>query len=239
VSAPERPLVTEHALKVQRTARYFQLGEMGPATRDLWIVAHGYGQLASRFLTVFDRVAGAECVVVAPEGLSRFYVERSAGERGARKVGASWMTREDRLNEIEDYVAFLDELHDRLVASLDPARVRLTAVGFSQGVATITRWVARGRARVARLIACGGLLPPELDDAAYARLRAVELILVIGRRDDFATPELVAHEESRLREHGVPCRTIWFDGGHEVGRGVIEGLTGGKRGAGSGERSHT
>jgi predicted esterase len=225
VSAPERrQQPTEHHLKIRRTARYFQLGEVGPATRDLWIVAHGYGQLASRFITVFDRVAGAECAVVAPEGLSRFYVEREAGDRGAQKVGASWMTREDRLNEIEDYVAYLDVLHARLVASLDLSRIRLTALGFSQGVATIGRWVTRGHAPVARLIACGGLLPPELGESDYARLRSLEVILVIGRRDEFAGAELVAGEESRLREREVPFRTIWFDGGHEVGRGVVEGL---------------
>ena len=36
---------------------------------------------------------------MAPEGLSRFYLEGFSG-----KVGATWMTREDRLNDIDNYL---------------------------------------------------------------------------------------------------------------------------------------
>ncbi len=213
----------EHHLSVARSARYFQLGELGPATREIWIVAHGYGQLAGRFITVFDKLATDERVIVAPEGLSRFYVDR-AGEGGQPKVGASWMTREDRLREIDDHVAYLDLLHDRLVAELGRDGVRVTALGFSQGVATIARWLALGRARAHRIVLCGGTLPPELDAGHFARLGAGELLLVMGREDEFVTPKVVAREEARLREHGVPFRTILFDGGHEVSREVIERL---------------
>jgi predicted esterase len=224
----ERPFSTPHSpierhLTVSRTARYFQLGALGERTRDLWIVAHGYGQLAARFLRVFDRVAGPESVVVAPEGLSRFYVDRT-GDDGAPKVGASWMTKEDRLHEIEDHVAYLDQLADTLIASIAGPRPRITALGFSQGVATIVRWLALGRSRADRIVLCGGTLPPELEPAHYDMLGAAELTLVVGKQDQFATPQVVAREEGRLREHGVPFRTLWFEGGHEVGGEVIERL---------------
>ena len=35
-------------LTVSRTARYFTLGPDGAPVRELWIVLHGYAQLASR-----------------------------------------------------------------------------------------------------------------------------------------------------------------------------------------------
>ena len=46
-------------------------------------------------------------VLVAPEGLSRFYVNATHG-----LVGASWMTREDRQHEIDDYVGYLDAIYN-------------------------------------------------------------------------------------------------------------------------------
>jgi predicted esterase len=218
------PRPVEHHLGVTRRARYFQLGRLGEGTRDLWIVAHGYGQLAGRFVGVFSSLASDERAIVAPEGLSRFYLERSGGSTPEARVGASWMTREDRLTEIEDYVRYLDALYDALFATVDRERVRLTALGFSQGVATMTRWLCRGHARAERLLLCGGVLPPELEHADYERLRSVETVFIVGRRDEFATGSIVAQQEETLRRNGVACRTIWFDGGHEVGREVIEAL---------------
>src|SRR2546425_1041706 len=87
----------EHHLAVDKTARYYSLGEPGPATRQLWFVCHGYGQLAGRFLRHFEPLDDGSRVIIAPEGLSRFYLSESPAER---RVGASWMTREDRLVEM-------------------------------------------------------------------------------------------------------------------------------------------
>ena len=60
-------------------------------------------------------------------------------------------------------------------------------------------------------------MPPELrahDAAALAR--RAPLTVVLGRHDDFAKPELVATQESRLKELGIPYEAIRFDGGHEI-----------------------
>jgi len=46
------------------------------------------------------------------------------------------MTREDRLHEIDDYVHYLDALHTKIV----PQGATVTALGFSQGTATVCRW---------------------------------------------------------------------------------------------------
>src|SRR6266571_4009811 len=145
----------EHSLSTSRTARYFTLGHPSDA-RELWFVCHGYGQLASRFLERFRSLESQRRCIVAPEGLSRFYLTEHATER---RVGASWMTREDRLHEIDDYVRYLDALH-AVVAS---AEARVTALGFSQGTATVCRWAAYGSARIDRLIVWGGEVPPDLD----------------------------------------------------------------------------
>ena len=134
----------EHFLTTPRTARYFTLGAPASA-REFWFACHGYGQLASRFLERFRGIEAEGRCIIAPEGLSRFYLTESSTER---RAGASWMTREDRLHEIDDYVRYLDAL----CSAIGAARGAITALGFSQGTATVCRWAALGSARIDRLI---------------------------------------------------------------------------------------
>src|SRR2546421_10278126 len=216
--------VHEHPLPVPRTARYYTLGAAGPGTRQVWVVCHGYGQLASRFLEKLRVLDDGTRYLVAPEGLSRFYLSESATER---RVGASWMTREDRLAEIEDYVQYLDAVYQDVFGSLDRSQVTVHALGFSQGAATVGRWTALGRAKVDRLTLWGGEFPPDLDlalETVVDRLRAARLSLVYGRADQFITSKVVAGITERLRAHGIPCREVPFDGGHELNATVLREL---------------
>ena len=209
----------EHFFSTPRTARYFTLGSPQGAT-DVWFVCHGYGQLASRFLERFRALESERRCIVAPEGLSRFYLTENPSER---RVGASWMTREDRRHEIDDYVRYLDALYAQVV----PGNARVTALGFSQGTATVCRWAAFGAARIDRLMVWGGEVPPDLDlgDARVsARLRDLRLTLVYGTKDQFFTLKIVASTESRLKEHKVDYERIPFDGGHEIDEATLRSL---------------
>ncbi len=195
----------EHVLSTPRSARYFTLGSPERAT-EFWFVCHGYGQLASRFLERFHPLAADQRCIVAPEGLSRFYLTEHPAER---RVGASWMTREDRLHEIDDYVRYLDAVY----ANVGPRTARVTALGFSQGAATVCRWTAFGSSRIDRLIVWGGEVPPDLD---LKRLRVPSLSLVYGNQDEFFTSKIVAASEARLRHHGIGYELVSFAGGHEI-----------------------
>ena len=102
------------------------------------------------------------------------------------------MTSEDRENEIEDYVRYLDSLHEEIFSIVPREKVRLWVIGFSQGAATVVRWVTRGNATPDRVILWAGILPPELNAQSAAALsRRAPLTLVLGRQDQFATPEIV------------------------------------------------
>jgi predicted esterase len=165
--------------------------------------------------------------VVAPEGLSRFYLTENASER---RVGATWMTREDRLAEITDYVQYLDVVYDDVFGRLDRARVKVHALGFSQGAATVSRWTAMGKGRIDRVILWGGEFPPDLDltRAAFAeRLRAARLTLVYGRSDEYITPKVLAGVTERLRAHDIPYGEIPFADGHELNESVLKQLAAG------------
>ena len=218
----------EHHLSVARTARYFTLGTIGREEGEVWFVLHGYGQLAGRFLRHFEPLAQAGALVVAPEGLSRFYVD-DVPPPPERKVGASWMTREDRLGEIEDYVRYLDAVYEEVFRGVKRPAVRVTVLAFSQGTATACRWLARGAARADRLILWGGEVPPDLDLAgARSRLAPLALTLVVGRADEYITAKILARETERLTAHGIPFRVVEFDGGHEIDQRVLGELAGGR-----------
>src|SRR5712664_766440 len=205
----------EHQLSTSRSARYFTLGSPQDAA-DVWLVCHGYGQLASRFLERFRPIEAERRCIVAPEGLSRFYLTEHPAER---RVGASWMTREDRLREIDDYVRYLDGVYAKVV----PRNARVTALGFSQGTATVCRWAGLGSSRIDRLIVWGGEVPPDLD---LKRLRVPSLTLVYGTRDEFFTPKIVAANEARLREHKIGYDLVAFDGAHEISEPTLSQVAG-------------
>jgi predicted esterase len=195
------------------------MGSFDAPLDEVWIVCHGHGQLASRFLTRFIPIEREDRLFVAPEALSRYYL--SAPQSGPHApntpVGATWMTSEDRECEIEDYVRYLDLLYEEIFSLVRRESVRLWVLGFSQGTATVARWVARGKVDPDRVVLWAGLLPPELTAVDAAALtRRAPLTVVLGRQDDFAKPDLVAAQDRRLQELGVAYELIRFDGGHEI-----------------------
>jgi predicted esterase len=215
-------------LQVARSARYAIMGSFEADLSEVWIVCHGHGQLARRFLSRFLSVERQDRLFVAPEALSRYYLEppRVGPRASSTPVGASWMTAEDREFEVQDYVGYLDLLHDEIFSIVDRAKVRLWVLGFSQGTATAARWVARGKVEPDRVVLYAGLLPSELDAEQAARLaRRSPLTIVLGSRDEFAKPELIAAQEARLRDLRVPNTTIKFEGGHEITPDVLMRLT--------------
>lgn len=214
-------------ITVQRTARVAMLGPSAAGIRELWYVLHGYGQLAADFIEGCRALDDGTRLIVAPEALSRFY----EGDVQARmhkdaRVGASWMTREDRESEISDYLGYLDTLHAATLASVGGrATPSVTVLGFSQGGATAARWVASGRVNAARLVVWGSLFPPELDLAdPAAPIRRAAVTQVVGTKDIFATPKIVAKETARLRDAGLPYRFVTFEGGHRLDDDTLRAL---------------
>jgi predicted esterase len=211
----------EHHLPVSRTARYFTIGEPSDELRELWFVCHGYGQLANRFIRHFEAIADPSRMIVAPEALSRFYVEAPGKTHADTHIGASWMTREDRLSDIEDNVEYLDALHAHVTDPLAGLPIAVTALGFSQGAATVCRWLERTTVRIERAILWGGTIPADVDLAGARALRAARLIVVAGSADEHATPELLAAQAVRLATHDIPFERAAFSGSHRIDRATL------------------
>ena len=220
-------MTKESHIEVARTARIFTLGEPGPAVRQVWLVCHGYGQLASRFLRRFEPLAEASRLIVAPEALNRFYVETGIGPHGPEsRVGATWMTREDRLNEIEDYVRYLDAVCEAVFRELTRGGVKLIALGFSQGVSTVARWAARTDVAIERLVLWAGSWPPELEPRPDL-FRGAAVDLVAGAMDASVSEASVARLYAALEAGGIGPRLIRYAGGHAIDGDVLREIAGG------------
>ena len=224
--------MTVRHIAAVKTARYVVLGpEAGPVD-EVWVACHGYGQLAAYFARHFRAVEAPGRLVVVPEGLSRFYLDGGDGGRYER-IGASWMTRDEREADIADTNRYLDDVFVAVCAraEADVQTVPLVVFGFSQGTATVTRWLAQSplvRARperVRRLVLWGGGLPHDLDLAAEAGwLATSDLTLVAGDRDGLATPARVLEQECRMTAAGLPHRVVSFAGEHRLDDRILRGL---------------
>jgi hypothetical protein len=60
------------------------MGSFDASLAEVWIVCHGHGQLASRFLTRFIPIEREDRLFVAPEALSRYYLKPPQGDRTRR-----------------------------------------------------------------------------------------------------------------------------------------------------------
>lgn len=205
------------SLVTSRHARVATLGDAESA-EEAWLILHGYGMSAQGILHWFRAALRPGRLLVAPEGLSRFYREG----KGLRTVGASWMTREAREEEIADQQEYLDRVAERWLAG----RRRLEVHGFSQGVATGCRWVAAGHP-VDRLVAWGSPTPPDVEPAAYrGRIGRGPLHLAIGEEDRFFAPAAVEADAARLGAGGVPVEVHRFEGGHRIDAELLARLAG-------------
>lgn len=205
MNASEEPR-TER-LEVTRSARYAVLGS-GPR---VWLVLHGYGQLAADFLRPLAPLA-ERIRLVAPEGLSRFYLRRGTGE-----VGASWMTRVAREDEIRDTAGWLDRVRAAEVGANDTLE---GVLGFSQGAPAAARWVLAGHARPRTVVLWGAGLPPDSDLAGgtppgVVPAPDVRWRLVHGSRDETVPRATIERDLERARALRLDAELVTFDGGHE------------------------
>ncbi|MCS6904720.1 MAG: phospholipase [Bacteroidia bacterium] len=201
--------IQEHFFKVQRTASYYTAGYLNEKTQEVWIVLHGYGQLARFFIKHFEPLFSSHRFIVAPEALSRFYLDAQYD-----RVGASWMTKENRLLEIQDYNNYLENLITSLIQGIDLNLVSINLLGFSQGAATMWRFLNYTQLRIDNVIIWAGIIPAE-----YQKLHnqnPFSLIAVLGKKDPYITPERKKIFQQVIQDSGRNWLLIEFDGAHTI-----------------------
>ena len=208
----------KHTIQVSRTARFSTQGQISKNTRYCILACHGYGQLAEHFIKKFDVLAAEDVFVIAPEGLSRFYWGGLTGE-----VVASWMTRGGRLDEIKDYCNFLDQLKVEYLDQL-PSDCQIILFGFSQGCATIMRWVMQSFPVCHHLVFWAGMIPEDLDYKPYLDyFYSKNIYFFHGDQDPLVTPERLTFMRSVIQQTGLSnVQEKPYSGKHTVVRSVLK-----------------
>ena len=191
----------------KRQFRYFQIGYKDAPIQ--WVVLHGYRQLANRFIRKFDALNNETHTVFAPEAPSRFYIEGYTG-----RVGASWMTSEDRKEDIENYVQQLDTFYDNTIAKAKSNKRIL--LGFSQGAATAVRWCCKGKAEFDELVIWAGTIPKDMKMNQIDMKLKQPVRVFIGNDDPFNKKDHITSALQVLEDSGVPYELKFFDGGHDI-----------------------
>lgn len=203
-----RMKIQEKSIEVRRTARYC-VNEVHVPPASVIYVIHGYAQLARDFIRDFEFLDNGNTLIVAPEGLSRSYFRE--------KVGASWMTKEDRSNEIHDYVNYLEDLNRSISEKFETRSAEHNVLGFSQGVHTAVRWFINSSQRFNKLLLCSSDFPKDTDfDRLRKKLDHSELYLIHGTGDNIVHMKVLENNMIMLDENNIPFRTIHFDGKHEI-----------------------
>lgn len=192
-------------------AVFYQSSDISKETKEVWFVLHGYGQLPQYFIRKFNAIASQERVIIAPGGLSRFYLEGFSG-----RVGSTWMTKEERLLDIENYIQYLNAVAAKILAE-SSTDVKITLLGFSQGSATVCRWAEQFTFPFERLILHSGAFPLDIDYSDLAQILAdKDVYMLRGTDDEFINEEREKEQEEVISKLGVPVKEIVFDGTHDI-----------------------
>lgn len=204
--------MNEKNITVSKSARYYTLGEISEKTEEVWFVCHGYGQLAKYFLKKFDIISTANNFIVAPEALNLFYTQGFYG-----RVGASWMTKEKREEEILDYTNYLEQVYHDVFSNINSPNIKINVLGFSQGTATACRWVIKKKIKIDNLILWADKFPHDIDYSIEKDfINSFNSYFVIGDKDEFLTIEKIEEHKIELEKLGIKTKLISYQGKHEI-----------------------
>lgn len=204
-------------LEVKKTARIHTIGTLGKHIKKVWIVFHGYGMQSTYFIRKFEGLDDGATLVLAPEGLSRFYLSGTYG-----RVGASWMTKEDREDDIEDNMNYIDQIYDHVLEEAGE-EVELTILGFSQGSPTACRWLVHRKPENARLMVWGSDVPKDVltkENRNY--LNRLNTRMFIGDNDPYISADRLEQFREVLNEFELNYELIVYNGEHKVMPDVLQ-----------------
>ena len=189
---------------------YTTLNSLTNKTKNVWLVCHGIGYLSRYFLKYFNELDVLENFIIAPQAQSKYYL----GSKYTH-VGASWLTKENTSQEIVSMMRYLDAV---LELEKFPENINFIALGYSQGVSVISRYVASRKLKCNQLVLMSGGIPKELEPQNFEFLRGeTKVSMFYGTEDGYLNEERLNYEKQRFTElFGDSANIIAFEGKHEL-----------------------
>ena len=189
---------------------YNTLNSLEETTQNIWLVFHGMGYLSKYFLKYFRGLDPALNFIVAPQAPSKYYQGKDF-----RHVGASWLTREDTIEETVNILNYVQALVKQEGLQNDP---RLIVMGYSQGVSIALRWIAKYKIQSKAIILHSGGIPVELSTQDFDYLNSSTPVTYIYGDQDQYINEARKTEQTLLGDRLFSDRltVTKFKGIHEV-----------------------
>ena len=199
-------------LQIEKKARYFLLGNPGNDTSIVWVVLHGYGMLSEFFIQKFKKLENKNTLILAPEALNRFYIDTNYG-----RVGASWMTKDERQDDIKENIKYLNSLMDQIIREIGHNRFKINVLGFSQGGATACRWLFKSGLKFENLIMWAGDIPKDtLTEENRLKWSDMNTHLVMGKKDELINEEMKAKFLKLVTDYKLDYKLTLYDGDHRI-----------------------
>lgn len=199
-------------LQIEKKARYFLLGNPGNDTSIVWVVLHGYGMLSEFFIQKFKKLENKNTLILAPEALNRFYIDTNYG-----RVGASWMTKDERQDDIKENIKYLNSLMDQIIREIGHNRFKINVLGFSQGGATACRWLFKSGLKFENLIMWAGDIPKDtLTEENRLKWNDMNTHLVMGKKDELINEEMKAKFLKLVTDYKLDYKLTLYDGDHRI-----------------------
>ena len=199
-------------ISISKTGKYSQIGKCSKKINNVWIVLHGYGMLSEYFVKKFECIIDETTLVIAPEATNRFYLANNY-----TRVGASWMTKLDREQEISDNILFLDKLFSIIKKDIGHDNFKLNTLGFSQGGPALVRWLMSNKLNTNSLILWGSDIPKDsLVIENKSRWNSMNLKIVIGKNDEYINEEKKQEFVGVVKSYGLKYDLIEYEGSHKI-----------------------
>jgi len=201
------------------TNTYSVLNSYSEKTKNVWVVFHGLGYLSKYFIKYFSELNPEENFIIAPQAPSKYYQDKKF-----KHVGASWLTRENTAEEINNVLTYVDQVYKTEVYKKPK---NLIVLGYSQGVSVASRWVASRKINFNHLILHSGGIPLELQSKDFSFLnKDVTVTYLYGNKDQYITEARKTEQliiGNKLFEDQLEIEV--FDGIHEVNTSFIKKLS--------------
>jgi predicted esterase len=131
-------------------------------------------------------------------------------------VVATWMTKQDRLTEIDDFSIYLSDLYEKYTNQI-PKGCKRIIFGFSQGGTSAFRWMYKNKVSYDKILAYSSWIPEDLDfSKSQTPIHEKKIIYTIGKQDQFTSEEKRALLKEIIRRNGLHVDFEYYDGMHRV-----------------------
>ncbi|MEQ9424737.1 MAG: hypothetical protein RJQ09_09990 [Cyclobacteriaceae bacterium] len=202
-------------------APYYTFGKLDNDTTTLWLACHGQGQLGEYFVKKFERFESQNHYGIVLQGLNKHYLDLYG-----KRIGATWMTRHDRLTDLQNQRSYFTRVFETELASLNLTSYNINLVGFSQGVSAIARLLFHLKIPFNNLVLWAGGFPPELPGSDNTFIPADgKVIVAIGDNDQYYN-EKNYQDNLALIEQTFPLKpkVHIYNGDHRLDPDVLEEL---------------